>query len=273
MANLKKFTRSQVGHILKHCERAKDEQGNYIKFGNENIDTSFTSHNYNLATRSDNLSDYEFIKSRCKELKALNRKDVNVACSWVVTIPQEYYEKAQATDFFAFDDENLYIKKFFNETYSFLKNRYGEKNIVSSYVHLDETTPHMHFIFTPAVWDKAKSREKISAKELIDKRELLAFHPALNKALNKALKKELAELDIQDVGVLVKDPHQKFTPSKDLEMENKRLKKKIFALEKENQIAKKTLGQLRFKSGKTGLDFYNKQLEKQKSPQNRAFER
>lgn len=260
MANLKKFTRSQVGHILKHCERAKDENGAYIRFGNENIDTYYTSQNYNLAPAHEE-GDYAFIKSRCEELKALNRKDVNVACSWVVTIPQEYYEKAQATDLLAFDDENSYVRNFFDETYNFLKNRYGEKNIVSSYVHLDETTPHMHFLFTPAVWDRKKGKEKISAKELIDKKELLAFHPALNKALNKALERQLKELDIKDIGVMVKDPHAKFTPAKDLEMENKSLKKKIFALEKENQIAKKTLGQIKFKSGRTGLDFYNQSLQ------------
>ncbi|MSS78824.1 hypothetical protein FYJ26_10620, partial [Anaerococcus sp. WCA-380-WT-2B] len=194
MANLKKYTRVQIGHILKHCSRSKDEQGNYIKFGNENINTEITNLNYNLASRHDGLSDYDFIKNRCKELKALNRKDVNIACSWVVTIPHEYYKGAQFADFDNFfnpENENPYITSFFSKTYEFLKNRYGEKNIVSSYVHLDETTPHMHFIFTPAVWDKKKGREKISAKELIDKKELIAFHPALNAYLNKTLKKEL----------------------------------------------------------------------------------
>ncbi len=36
-------TRSQLGHIfLKHDSRAKDQNGNYIKFGNEEIDTNRT---------------------------------------------------------------------------------------------------------------------------------------------------------------------------------------------------------------------------------------
>ncbi|NLH96319.1 MAG: hypothetical protein GX477_03140, partial [Clostridiaceae bacterium] len=36
-------------------------------------------------------------------------------------------------------------EKFFQESYKFLKDRYGEKNIVAATVHYDETTPHMHY--------------------------------------------------------------------------------------------------------------------------------
>ena len=122
------------------------------------------------------------------------------------------------------------------------------------------------------VWDKKKGREKISAKELIDKKELISFHPELNKALNKALKKELEELDMQDIGVMAKDPNQKFTPIKDLEKQNKDLRKKIIALEKENNLAKTTLKQIKYRDGRTGLDFYNKMLQKQKS-KNKNMER
>ena len=270
MANLKKYTRTQIGHILKHCERAKNENGEYIKFGNQNITECLTWQNYNQAP--EHKSDFEFIKNRTKELKCLKRADVNVACSRVVTIPQEFYTKAEDTDPFAFEEKNPYITKFFGETYNFLKNRYGEKNVISAYVHMDETTPHMHFLFVPVVWDKKKGREKISAKELIDKKELISFHPELNKALNKALKKELEELDMQDIGVMEKDPNQKFTPIKDLEKQNKDLRKKIIALEKENNLAKTTLKQIKYKDGRTGLDFYNKMLQKQKT-KNKNMER
>ena len=35
--------------MSKHYERAKDKNGDYIKFGNKDIDTDRTPENYNLA--------------------------------------------------------------------------------------------------------------------------------------------------------------------------------------------------------------------------------
>ena len=89
MAHLEKYSRSQLGHILKHDSRSKDLNGNYIKFGNEEIDTSRTHLNYNLHERKDGLSDYDFVKNRAMEFLAKNvrkREDVNWVGSWVVTM-------------------------------------------------------------------------------------------------------------------------------------------------------------------------------------------
>ena len=35
------------------------------------------------------------------------------------------------------------------EAFEELKEQYGEKNIVSAVIHVDETTPHLHFDFVP----------------------------------------------------------------------------------------------------------------------------
>lgn len=169
MANLQKYTVLQLGHLFKHYAREKDENGNFIKFGNQSIDTSKTHLNYNLCDR--NMSQYNFLKQRKSEVKCLNRKDVNVMCSWVITLPKS----------FPTDRE----KEFFEQSYEFLKNRYGEKNVISSYVYLDEKQPHMHFSFLPVVIDKKKNIEKISAKKLITKNELKIFHRELKNQLDK----------------------------------------------------------------------------------------
>lgn len=159
MAHAMKMTRGACGHMFKHYERAKDEKGEYIKFGNQDIDPNKTNQNYNLAP--ERISQGEFIKQRCSEVYCLNRKDVNVLCSWVLTKPKDLTSPD---------------KKFFEETYKFLEKRYGKENIVSSYVHMDETTPHMHFAFVPVVYDKKKGIEKVSAKDCINKFELSKFH-------------------------------------------------------------------------------------------------
>lgn len=165
MAHCKKFTRAACGHMWKHYERAKDENGEYVKFGNQDIDTSKSHLNYNLAPIQHN-GQGGFVKERCSEVKMQNRKDVNVMCSWVVTAPKEV-------------QENNETEIFFRETYKFLSERYGRENVVSAYVHMDETTPHMHFAFVPVVMDKKKNIPKVSAKEAIDKKELQIFHEDL----------------------------------------------------------------------------------------------
>jgi regulator of replication initiation timing len=168
MAHVQKFTKAAAGHMFKHFERAKNEQGEYIKFANQSIDLSKSELNYNLAPER-NISQGDFIKKRCTEdgVRCMNRKDVNVMCSWIVTAPQKLPEENH--------------KQFFEEAYKFLSNRYGEENVVSAYVHNDETQPHIHFAFVPVVADKKRGGYKVSAKELVNKSDLLRFHPDLSK--------------------------------------------------------------------------------------------
>lgn len=174
MANLQKYTKSATGHLTKHFERGKDINGDYIKFGNQDIDTEKSDLNYNLAPEHNQI---EFIRQRCSEVKCLNRKDVNVMCSWVVTAPKSLDQAEE--------------KEFFKHTYNFLAKRYGEKNVISAYVHLDEKSPHMHFAFVPVALDKNKGTEKVSAKEVITRNDLQSFHMDLEKHLERALGHEV----------------------------------------------------------------------------------
>lgn len=167
MANYAKYTKGAMGHMLKHYERAKDGEGNYLKFGNQDIDTRKTWQNYNLAPSHNQL---DFIHERLSEVYCMNRKDVNVMCSWVVTAPEDLKPEQE--------------KKFFQETYSFLEEKYGRENVVSSYVHKDEKTPHMHFCFMPVVADP-KRGQKVSAYECVKKKDLEQFHEELQHHLEK----------------------------------------------------------------------------------------
>ena len=172
MANYDKWTRGATGHLCKHFERAKDENGEYIKFGNRDIDTSRTHLNYNLAPERENQ--YGFIADRCKELHCLNRKDVNVLSCWIVTAPA------------TLPDDRL--GEFFHASYDALEKKYGRENVVSAYVHMDESgRPHMHFAFVPVVWDKKKEAWKVSAKECVNRKELQEFHPWLERELQERL--------------------------------------------------------------------------------------
>lgn len=210
MAHLEKYNRSQLGHILKHDSRARDQNGNYIKFGNEEIDTSRTHLNYNLHERKDGLSDYEFVKNRAMEFLAKNvrnREDINWVGSWVITLPESLHTSSEADK-----------RKFFEVCHDFLGKRYGFDNIVGAYVHLDETTPHMHTKITPVRYDEKKNKFRHSAKDMFNRADLKSFHLDLSERMEK-------EFGF-DVGVYENKREDERLPNKsikELKSENKRL--------------------------------------------------
>ena len=79
------------------------------------------------------LKTEQFVKQRLSEVHHINRKDIIVMVDWIVTLPKNVPSQ----------DES----KFFACTYDYLKNQYGEKNVIGAWVHKDETTPHLHFSF------------------------------------------------------------------------------------------------------------------------------
>lgn len=187
MANFSKATRASTGNLLDHYERKED-----IKFKNQDIDKTRSHLNYNLFTNAlyvddDSIvkekSQREILNKRLSEVKVLKRSDVNVTCSWVITLPKTIKENSQ--------EEKL----FFQESYNFLKNKYGEKNIVSAYVHKDEVTPHMHFCFIPVVIDKKKNIEKVSAKECVTREDLKNFHNELNNYMTNIFNRDIGILN------------------------------------------------------------------------------
>jgi hypothetical protein len=177
MANAQKYTQGQIGGLVRHYERAKKEDGTYYTFGNQEIDTSKTHLNYNLAPMRNQLA---FIKERTSQVKCLNRSDVNVMCSWVITAPKELTE-----------DE---YKLFFQQAYLFLNQRYADgsdKNVISAYVHMDETSPHLHYAFVPVVHDKKKGIDKVSAKLAVDRWDLKTFHQDLEQHMAAVFGREV----------------------------------------------------------------------------------
>lgn len=177
MANVQKYNRADVrgGGLTRHFERAMDGNGNYHKWGNQEIDTGRSHLNYNLAPNR-KQGQLPFINERISEVKCHNREDVNIMCSWLITAPRvPAANRGELGELILSPGEQ---ERFFEESYKFLCEKYGEKNVVSAYVHLDETTPHMHFAFVPVVVDKKKGHEKVSAKEALgwSERGLYKFH-------------------------------------------------------------------------------------------------
>lgn len=169
MAHVQKFTRGNLNGLSIHLDRKTDHHSN------EEIDPTKTYLNIDLCQKEgDTLSR---LNDRLKEVYCMKRDDVKVGCSWIVTLPKHLKEQTESDQ-----------QAFFEKTYAFLSERYGgEKNVLSAQVHLDETTPHLHFVFMPVVWDEKKQREKVSAKEVLNRNDLQKFHGELDTFLKKEL--------------------------------------------------------------------------------------
>lgn len=181
MAHVAKYAASASGHLAAHYERRKDDKGEYIKFGNQDIDTSRSHLNYNMAPEREG-GQLAFLRQRTTEARTLKRDDVKVMCSWVVTLPT--YQWHDPSKHVSMDPEKV-EKLFFERTYQFLQERYGgEKNVISAWVHRDEHRSHMHFAFVPVTPDPKKGGEKVSAKDVLTREDLRTFHADLERHLD-----------------------------------------------------------------------------------------
>lgn len=84
--------------------------------------------------------------------KARVRKDSVRAIEFMLTASPEWFEKATNKQFEQWQDANI----------KWLKEEYGEANLVSAVLHVDEQTPHIHAHIVPITADG-----RLSAKELI----------------------------------------------------------------------------------------------------------
>lgn len=169
VAHVEKYTKGSVQGLSIHWNRKTENHSNL------DIDNERSHLNYDLCEKEgDTLSR---MNDRLSEVHCLNRKDVKVCADWVVTLPESLKGASEKEQ-----------REFFKKIYKFLVNRYGgEKNVLSANVHNDETRPHIHFAFMPVVWDEKKQREKVSAKEVLTRKDLKTFHQDLDKFLKKEI--------------------------------------------------------------------------------------
>lgn len=110
-----------------------------------------------------------------------------VMTSTLITSDGEFFKKLRLEE----------QKEFFKQSYEYLKDRYGEKNIVSATIHMDETNPHMHLCSVPLT-----EKGRLSAKILFDRKGLLT----LQKELPSYLKSK--SFDIQKGESSEKHPYK-----------------------------------------------------------------
>jgi len=225
MADFKKFARAAAVKILKHnCRQSilTVEQFSELNDKRENIDTSKTHLNYDLAVVDRTIigkdgteqveSPLEKYSRRFSEIeeetnnkfteyirrnhktgqsqiikKPLRiRADAVSLCGWVVTAPKDLPPDEEA--------------QFFQTAYDFIANKYGRENIISADVHYDEVTPHIHITFLPIVTDKKHGGCKLCADGLETPKTLSKFHQQLSDAMEDTLGHKVGILNGATVG-------------------------------------------------------------------------
>lgn len=223
MAHVQKFTAGAMNGLCNHYDRKTENHSN------EDIDNSRSHLNYNLY--ESNLDTRERLQERLSEVYCMKRDDVKPFATWIITLPEELKDRKP---------EEQYT--FFKESYQFLVNRYGgEKNVLSANVHNDETTPHMHFVFTPVVWDEKKQREKISAKQVLNRTDLKSFHSDLDKHLLTKIPSIYQTGILNDKTVGIDDVKSLKKHSDDIQNQKQVLSKELDLTRKNVQMSKNEL--------------------------------
>lgn len=174
MAHIEKYQASALGNMLGHYERRAELENGYER---SNIDPSRTPENYNLCERPDPLG---FVDARIGELdlKRAPRKDAVRMIDTVVTLPAAYH--GDTREFMAAVKETL-------------DGIFGAENCAGAYVHMDETTPHMHYASVPVTSDG-----RLSAKSLLNRTFMKRFHDRLEAGVCERLGIERAGLTLTD---------------------------------------------------------------------------
>lgn len=184
MAHLAHYKRSGVAAMVGHYDREAERKG----YHRDNIDASRTAQNFAIGADSpDALA--AAVRARVGQAVAQHeqetgkriRKDANVLSDWVITLPKDCpRDKAAA---------------FFQTCVTAVQARYGKENVPGGFVHMDESTPHVHIPVVPV------KDGRLRASKVFTRADLQGFHSYIGKACDTILGFHVSvELDPQDAG-------------------------------------------------------------------------
>lgn len=164
MAHVVHFKMQDVKRLCNEYEREK--QFLHTDAAKERIDFSRLNLDYTIPSRRIHYQLAFELPRRVAAVPHSKRKDLNVMSTWVITCPKEL-------------ESDKDRKKFFEVAYRFTQERYGADNVMLGYVHMDETSPHIHIPLVPV------KDGRISAKNLFSRKELSDYHKELDAVMER----------------------------------------------------------------------------------------
>ena len=152
--HMDKFKKEAIRGIQSHNRRERESHSN------PDIDYDRSAANYELhEAASSNYA--EGIQNRIDDLLMVKavRKDAVHMCGLIVSSDKEFFDKLNADE----------PRRFFEEAAAYLTEFVGKENVISAMVHMDEKTPHMHFLHVPVTSDGRLSANSIYTRASLKK--------------------------------------------------------------------------------------------------------
>lgn len=161
---MEKYHKTDIYPVEKENERDENYEAN-----NPQIDSEITRYNYHTLDR--NCPYTKFINQRIDELNLPTkpRKDAVLMASFVIGSDGEFFKGLMPWE----------QERFFKECTKYFADKYGEENIISAVVHVDETTPHMHLNLMPI------KNGRLCCKDLFNRNELMKLQTDFHEAVGK----------------------------------------------------------------------------------------
>ena len=161
---MEKYHKTDIAPVEQENERDENYQAD-----NPQIDPTRTRENYNIIKRQRSYTQFINDKIAALDLPTKVRKDAVLMCSFVLGSDRAFFKNLSAQE----------RQQFFVDCTRFFAERYGEDNIISAVVHMDETTPHLHLNLIPI------ADGRLCAKQLFDRKALqnlqTDFHSVVGK--------------------------------------------------------------------------------------------
>ena len=158
VCHMKKYHKTDIAPVEQENER--DET---YRASNPQIDPARTGGNYHIVKRQRSYTQFINDKIEALDLPTKVRKDAVLMCSFVVGSDRKFFGGLSPSE----------QRQFFVDCTHFFAERYGEGNVISAVVHMDETTPHLHLNLIPIAGGR------LCAKQLFDRKALTALQTDL----------------------------------------------------------------------------------------------
>jgi len=152
--HMDKFKKEAVRGIQSHNQRERKSRSN------PDIDYVRSRLNFDLQNAS-SVSYQRVINARLDSLnlKKTIRHDAVYMCGLIVSSDSEFFARLGEAR----------TRAFFETTKGFLERFVGPENVIAAAVHMDEKTPHMHFVHVPVTADGCLNANKIYTRESLKK--------------------------------------------------------------------------------------------------------
>ncbi len=154
VVRMQKMKAHDLKGIQFHNQRERESKTN------SDIDKERSHENYDLLHERNKINYNEHVKEIIDSQKIgtrKTRKDAVLVNELLITSDRNFFDNLNK-------DEQ---KRFFEESYNLLSERYGKQNVAYATVHNDEKTPHMHLGIVPMRDGKLQGKNVFNRQELL----------------------------------------------------------------------------------------------------------